>query len=162
MHNTFDVTLSSVERCADHVFALNLDCSANPMMYREGQFLALELPGGHLRSYSLAAPCGDRGHLQLHVRARADGAMARWLASGPAPGTPLRVHGPYGDCTWQAADQEGAIVMLATGTGIAPLYAMLLRELAGQGNAAVTLYWGGRVEDDLYLMQALRTNRRRR
>jgi len=142
---TFELPVSSIARIGADVVVVSLDGAATPMPYREGQFLAVELPDGDVRSYSLAQPCSGDGRLELHIRLRRQGKMSRWLEDGLAPGSKLRLHGPYGDCVWQPAAGEEAVVMLATGTGIAPLHAMLVRELAGAGSARISLYWGGRV-----------------
>lgn len=150
---TFELPLVSVDRVGADVLVLKLDGAANPMPYREGQFLALELPDRDVRAYSLAQPCSPDGQLELHVRLRPDGMMARWLENGLAPGNPLRLRGPYGDLVWQPVRDDEPVVMLATGTGIAPLHAMLMRELANYGSAPITLYWGGRGSGDLYLME---------
>lgn len=150
---TFELPLLSVERINAGVLMLRIDGAANPMRYQEGQFVAVELPNGDVRSYSLAQPCDHAGLLELHIRPRPGGLMSRWLESGLEPGHTLRVHGPYGDCVWRQAANDEPVVMLATGTGIAPLHAMVLRELANYGDAPISLYWGGRTPGDLYLMQ---------
>ncbi len=153
---TFERPLLSVDRVASDVVILKLDGSDHPMSYREGQYLALELPNGDMRSYSLAQPCLPDGQLELHVRLRAQGMMSRWLDAGLAAGDTLRLRGPYGDCVWQPPADDEPVVMLATGTGIAPLHAMLMRGLASYGSAPISLYWGGRTPGDLYLMAHLK------
>ena len=152
---TFELPLLSVERINPGVLMLKIDGASNPMRYQEGQFVAVELPNGEVRSYSLAQPCDPDGVLELHIRPRPGGLMSRWLESGLEPGHTLRVHGPYGDCVWRQAANDESVVMLATGTGIAPLHAMVLRELANYGHAPISLYWGGRTPEDLYLMTHL-------
>ncbi len=150
---TFEVPLLSVDRLGADVFVLKLDGAANPMPYQEGQFLALELPDNDVRSCSLAQPCSPDGQLELPVRLRPDDRLARWLKNGVAPGDPLRLRGPYGDFVWHQVADDEPVVMLATGIGIAPLHAMLMRELANYGSAPITLYWGGSTASDLYLME---------
>jgi CDP-4-dehydro-6-deoxyglucose reductase len=150
---TFELPLLSVDRIADDVVLLSLDGAERPMRYREGQFVVLELPGGQTRSYSLAQPCWPDGRLELHIRLRREGQMSRRIERGLAPGDTLRVHGPYGECVWRPAAADEPVVMLATGTGIAPLQAMLMRELASDGKAPISLYWGARTSADLYLME---------
>lgn len=120
--------------------------------YREGQFISLGLPDGVRRSYSMASPCRGDGHLEFNIRLVPDGRFSTWLRSANRIGAVLAASGPFGDCVWQHLPAPRApVLMLATGTGIAPLKAMLERALADGETAPITLYWGGEQERDLYL-----------
>ncbi|MYN29483.1 FAD-binding oxidoreductase [Duganella levis] len=146
--------LHSLQQIGADIYRLILDGADRPMHYREGQFLSLQLPCGSLRSYSLAQPCQADGQLELHIRLRHGGRMAKWLPT-LNKGDAITLHGPFGACTWQADDQTDSIIMLATGTGIAPLHAILRTVLADDNAPPVTLYWGARVLDELYLLEEL-------
>lgn len=124
-----------------------------PLTYREGQFVTVRLPDGTARSYSPAAACQGDGRLELHIRILPGGRFSTWLRSDAAcPGAILDIGGPYGDCVWTPPATAGApLLLLATGTGIAPIRAMLARHLAGAGGHPVHLYWGGLAQADLYL-----------
>lgn len=120
--------------------------------YREGQFINLGLPDGVRRSYSMASPCGGDGRLEFNIRLLPDGHFSTWLRGANRTGAILAASGPFGDCVWQhAAAPRAPVLMLATGTGIAPLKAMLERALADGETPPITLYWGGDQEHDLYL-----------
>jgi CDP-4-dehydro-6-deoxyglucose reductase len=148
-----EMPVLSINRLDAGVLLLKIDGAAHPIRYREGQFVSIELPNGDLRPCAPAQPCDPDGQLELHLRLRPDDAMAHWLARGVEPGDRLRLHGPYGDCVWRPAASDEPVIMLATGTGIAPLHAMLMRELANYGDAPISLYWGGRTLSDLYLLE---------
>lgn len=152
--------LHAVEPIGPGIYRVVLDGAGRPMRYRAGQFVSLELPCGSLRSFSLAQPCQPDGKLELHVRLRPGGRMGDWLPT-LKPGDAVRLRGPFGACVLQADERIDGIVMLATGTGIAPLHAILRTLLAADDAPPVTLYWGARTLDELYLLDELRQLARR-
>jgi CDP-4-dehydro-6-deoxyglucose reductase len=109
-------------------------------------------PGGIRRSYSVAnAPASDN-QLQLHIRAVQSGAMSQYWFDQAKVNDLLRIHGPLG--SFLTRPLIGLhLVFLATGTGIAPVKAML-EQLAtdplDKQPLSATLYWGGRAPQDLY------------
>jgi CDP-4-dehydro-6-deoxyglucose reductase len=118
-----------------------------------GQFVDVIGPQGLRRSYSMARAGVDDGRVELHVRAVEQGAMSHYWFHQAKVGDLLRLQGPHG--TFYLRDVAGLdLVFLATGTGIAPIKAML-ESLAHadplQQPRSVTLLWGGRVLQDLYL-----------
>jgi CDP-4-dehydro-6-deoxyglucose reductase len=118
-----------------------------------GQYVDIIGPGGTRRSYSLAAADVASKQLLLHIRQVEDGVMSRYWFGEAKVNDLLRLHGPLGTFFLRApAGQD--LVFLGTGTGIAPIKAML-EELAGmpeeQLPRSVSVYWGGRTHADLYL-----------
>jgi len=117
-----------------------------------GQYVDVIGHGGVRRSYSLAAAGAADKTLELHVRAVAGGSLSEYWFERARPGDLLRMHGPLG--TFFLRELAGLdLVFLATGTGIAPVKAML-EGLAAcapeQAPRSVTTYWGGRTPEDLY------------
>ena len=149
----FDTALLAVEPLGESVVRLRLAPeSGRSMSYREGQFLTVELPDGDLRSYSMAAPVCDDGTLELHIRLYPNGKFSSLLRDRLGAGDKLKVHGPFGDCTWQApSSSQTPVLMLATGTGIAPLKALLEAALRAGCANPIWVYWGGRKAEDFYL-----------
>jgi CDP-4-dehydro-6-deoxyglucose reductase, E3 len=129
-----------------------LSADGTPFHYQEGQFVGVHLPDGTRRCYSMADPCSGDGRIALNIRLVHAGHFSGWLTGGNRLGADLMVSGPFGDCVWQ---EQGArlapVLMLGTGTGIAPLKAMLERALGGGETRPITLYWGAQQERDLYL-----------
>ncbi|POA97970.1 hypothetical protein C2134_15090 [Chromobacterium sinusclupearum] len=119
-----------------------------------GQFFSLQLPSGITRSYSLACAPRNDGWLEAHIRLRAAGQASAWLRHEACPGQMLTISGPFGDCVWEAEQAAiDRVVMLATGTGIAPLKAMLEYAHAAGCRTPMHLYWGGAEDADLYLAE---------
>lgn len=116
-----------------------------------GQYLEVLGPAGLRRSYSIAnLPSIDK-RVELHIRRVPGGAMSDYWFEQARANDLLRLHGPAG--SFVLRELAGLdLIFLATGTGIAPVKAMLegLQGMAGQMPRSVTVYWGGRLPQDLY------------
>lgn len=151
---TLPCRIQAIEELAPDVrrFVLRLP-PANNFTFLPGQYVEIIGPGGIRRSYSLASAGNAQGHLELHVRRVPDGAMSDYWFEKAKSNDLLRLHGPLG--TFVLRDVTGEeLVFLATGTGIAPVMAMLeqVAALAPEDRPAAThVFWGGRRETDLYL-----------
>lgn len=146
--------ISEINRLTDDVIQvfLRLPPTAN-FNFIPGQYVDILGPKGIRRSYSLANPDFSKKLLELHIRAVIGGQMSDYWFSQAKPGDLLRLSGPQG--TFFLREVAGAdVIFLATGTGIAPIKAMLesiacLR--AGHRPNSIAVFWGGRREKDLYL-----------
>ena len=118
--------------------------------YLPGQYVDVIAHGGLRRSYSIAnAPRAD-GRLELHVRRVDGGVMSQYWFSQARPNDLLRIHGPLG--TFSLRDnRRQRLVFLATGTGIAPVKAMLEAIPRGDADQQIHVYWGGRTSADHYI-----------
>jgi CDP-4-dehydro-6-deoxyglucose reductase len=117
--------------------------------YLPGQYLAVASDDRKHRCFSMAAPSSG-GLLELHVRHWPAGGFSHWLAEGARIGDRIRIDGPYGNFVWRSQDSAG-VILLATGTGIAPIIAMLTSTLADpDARAPIRLYWGVRRHAELY------------
>ncbi|HEX4916991.1 MAG TPA: FAD-binding oxidoreductase [Limnobacter sp.] len=126
---------------------------ANTVRFLPGQYLAAIGPGGVRRAYSIAnAPRSD-GKIELHIRKVPGGAMSAYWFEQAKPNDLLRLEAPLGTF-FLRTNTPKVLVLLATGTGLAPIKAMLehLHALPSeQGPSEVHLYWGNRYESDIYL-----------
>lgn len=117
-----------------------------------GQYIDVIGPGGMRRSYSLAGGFLAEKVLELHIRAVDGGKMSEYWFGQAKANDLLRMNGPLG--TFFLRDAANVdLVFLATGTGIAPVKAILesLPSLpSDQRPKSVTVLWGGRVPTDLY------------
>lgn len=122
--------------------------------YLAGQYIDLLLDDGQRRSFSIAnAPNGES--LELHIRVTPNGRFANWAAHEMADRAILRFEGPLG-AFYRREDSTRPLLMLAGGTGIAPLHAMLEQLLQhGTLSQPLWLYWGVRAAVDLYLHDQL-------
>jgi len=125
--------------------------------YRAGQFVNLIRPEDELtRSYSLASTPED-DYLELQVRRVPDGRMSGWLFDHLDPGSDIHFFGPSGDCFYTPADPEQPLLLVGTGTGLAPLYG-ILREALDQGHTGpIHLFHASLAIPGLYMMDELRS-----
>jgi CDP-4-dehydro-6-deoxyglucose reductase len=130
--------------------------------YYPGQFLNFFNPNGVSRSYSLASVPGEDDFLELHIRRIPGGQVSDWAYGELKAGDSVTISQPTGDCFYLPGRTEQALLLIGTGTGLAPLYG-ILREALRQGhNGPIHLYHGSRALDGhatphgLYLIDELR------
>lgn len=117
--------------------------------YLPGQYIDFLLEDGRRRSFSLAnAPNGET--LEMHLRITPGGRFARWVQQEMPDRAILRFEGPLG-AFYIREDSARPILMMAGGTGFAPLKAMLEGLFASGVNRPAHLFWGARSRADLYL-----------
>ncbi len=119
--------------------------------FQPGQYLDVLLEDGRRRSFSIASPPHDSARLELHVRRVAGGDFtARLFGAGAAlqVGALLRIEGPVGQFVYR--DGSAPMVLIAGGTGFAPLKSILRHVLENHIEREVHLYWGARTAADLY------------
>jgi len=115
-----------------------------------GQYLDVLLDDGRRRAFSIAnAPSGD-GLIELHVRRVAGGGFTAAVFDRLAAGDELRVEGPLGTFVARE-DSERPILLMAGGTGFAPIKALVEHFIALGTRRPMTLYWGARTPRELYL-----------
>lgn len=147
------VRVSALERASADVMVVTLQLPANDSFkYHAGQYVEFLLRDGSRRSYSMAsAPHlqADKPMMELHIRHMPGGKFTDHVFGGMKEKEILRIEGPYGSF-FLREDSDKPIVLLASGTGFAPIKA-ILQHMQHQGiTRPVTLYWGGRRPADLY------------
>lgn len=125
---------------------------ASRLTYLSGQYIDVIGKDGLRRSYSIAnAPRAD-GKLTLQIRKVQNGEMSRYWFDEAKANDLLRLEGPLGTFCLRPS-QASHLVLLATGTGIAPIRAMLEQLAADPAATAyrqMHVYWGGRTAQDIY------------
>jgi CDP-4-dehydro-6-deoxyglucose reductase/3-phenylpropionate/trans-cinnamate dioxygenase ferredoxin reductase subunit len=120
--------------------------------FRAGQSLEVKLPDGGRRSYSMANPPAESDGVQLHVRVYPGGAFSDRLLSRLAPGDALRLVMPIGGAAPEE-DPARPLLLLATGTGFAPVASILEEAARRRWRRPLVLYRGGRRPEDFYLSE---------
>ena len=147
--------IASIEKLAPDVVVLKLQLPANErLQYLAGQFIELTLKDGARRSYSMACAPHLAEQLELHVRHMPGGRFTDALFGVTQPAVQerdiLRLEGPMG--TFFLREQsKRPIVLLASGTGFAPIKAIVEYARHKGFTRPMTLYWGGRRPSDLYM-----------
>ena len=143
--------VSSIDKVTPDVAIITLQLPANEALaYRAGQYIEFMLKDGKRRSYSLAnAPSLDQP-LTLHIRYMAGGLFTEHVFNTMKERDILRFEGPHGSF-FLREESNKPIVLLASGTGFAPVKALVEHLVHLKSTRPVSLYWGGRRPMDLYM-----------
>lgn len=143
--------VSSLVRKTEDVVLMQLQLPANDnFVYRAGQYVEFIMRDGARRSYSMAnAPSHGPG-VELHIRHMPGGRFTDLVFGSMKEKDILRIEGPMGSFFLREASSK-PMVFLASGTGFAPLKALLEHMQHCGITRPVTLYWGGRRPADLYM-----------
>lgn len=140
-----------LEKKSHDVMLIKLQLPANDTFkYHAGQYIEFILRDGARRSYSMGnAPHNGPG-VELHIRHMAGGKFTDHVFNAMKEKEILRIEGPYGSF-FLREDSTRPMILLASGTGFAPIKAVIEHMQFKGIDRPVTLYWGGRRPDDLYL-----------
>ena len=141
----------ALERMSHDVMAIKLQLPANDSFaYHAGQYVEFILRDGARRSYSMANAPHNGPAVELHIRHMPGGKFTDHVFGVMKEKEIQRIEGPFGSF-YLRENSDKPMVLLASGTGFAPIKA-LLEHMQFQGiTRATTLYWGGRRPEDLYM-----------
>ncbi|MBJ7419233.1 MAG: CDP-6-deoxy-delta-3,4-glucoseen reductase [Rhodoferax sp.] len=143
--------VSSLVRKTDDVIVMQLQLPANDtFVYRAGQYVEFILRDGARRSYSMANAPSHGAGVELHIRHMPGGRFTDLVFGSMKEKDILRIEGPMGSF-FLREESSKPMVFLASGTGFAPLKALLEHMQHCGITRPVTLYWGGRRPADLYM-----------
>lgn len=143
--------ISTIERKSADVIILKLQLPAGEKVpYRAGQYLQFILPDDMRRCYSMATPPRDDGTIELHIRHLPGGRFTDQVFGSLKERDILRCEIPFGTF-FLREDSQKPIVLLASGTGFAPIKAIVEHIVQRKITRPIAFYWGGRRRSDLYL-----------
>ena len=147
---TLPCRVQGMERLAPDVMRIELKLPANErLQFLAGQYLDILMRGGMRRSLSMANPPHNDGALELHLR-NYGGPFSQHVFEKMKEKDILRFEGPLGTF-FMREDSAKPMILLASGTGFAPIKAMIENAIHKGVTRPMTLYWGGRRRPDLYL-----------
>ncbi|MGM0564884.1 MAG: CDP-6-deoxy-delta-3,4-glucoseen reductase [Pseudomonadota bacterium] len=148
---TLPVRVHRIERPADDVTRLYLKLPATQRLpFLAGQYIDFLLKNGQRRSFSLANAPHDDELLELHLRRVEGGLFTGFVFDQLQTGDLLRIEGPHGSFHLNE-DEEKPLIMVAGGTGFAPLKSLVEHMLHTDDDRPVHLFWGARNAQGLYL-----------
>ena len=145
--------VAKLEKLADDVMQLNLALpKTQEFNFIAGQYIDIILKDGQRRSFSIAnqPEISKEEGLELHVRLVADGHFTPRVFESMKARDLLRLEGPFGTYFMQS-EVETPIIMIAGGTGFAPIKGLIEHAMAKDSYYNIHLFWGARDEQDLYL-----------
>lgn len=156
VRKTLDMSVYRITQPAADVSVLQLRLPTGMRAkFRAGQYLQIELEDGSRRNYSMANPPHESDSIQLHVRHVPGGKFSEGVLRGLEKGHKLRVELPFGEFTLQD-DSTSPAILLATGTGFAPVKSIVEDAIKRKLQRPMFLYWGARREEDLYVAELAR------
>lgn len=146
-----------MERLNDDVMRLTLQLPpGQPLMYYAGQYLEVIMKDGRRRSYSMANPPRENNQVELHIRHMSGGAFTDHVFGVTEPAMKergmLRTEAPFGSF-FLREESDKPLVFIASGTGFAPIKALVEHMQQKNIQREVCFYWGGRRPKDIYMME---------
>jgi CDP-4-dehydro-6-deoxyglucose reductase len=143
--------VARLEKLGDDVMEIALQLPASErLQYRAGQYIEFLLKDGKRRSYSIANAPHIGELITLHVRHMPGGLFTDHVFGTMKERDILRFEGPAGSF-FLREDSDKPMVLLASGTGFAPIKAIVEQAVHNKSTRAMVLYWGGRRPKDLYM-----------
>ena len=147
---TLPSRIEKLDRLAPDVIELHLRLPASErLQFWAGQYIDILLKDGKKRSYSLANAPHDDAFLQLHIRHVPGGLFTDQVFSTLKVRDILRFNGPHGSF-YLREDSQKPMILLAGGTGFAPIKAIVEHAIAEKCERPMHIYWGAKARVDLY------------
>jgi CDP-4-dehydro-6-deoxyglucose reductase, E3 len=148
---TLPCRVEKMARLAPDVMQLQLRLPASErLQFLPGQYLDILLKDGRRRSFSIANTPQDDALLELHIRRVPGGHYTQHVFEAMRERDILRIEGPFGEFTLREGGVK-PVVLLAGGTGFAPIKAIVESTLQESQSRPIYLYWGARDRAGLYL-----------
>jgi propane monooxygenase reductase subunit len=121
--------------------------------FAAGQYVEIDLPmrAGH-RAFSFANPPGEDDRVTSMIKLLPDGAFGTFIRNAPL-NQKLTLRGPFGQ--FKIAETAADIIMIAGGTGMAPIVSMLADLAASGSRRAIRFYYGARRSGDLFWLEEI-------
>ena len=148
-------TVLGLERLNSDIALVKLAPKA-PFEYRAGQYVNIYKDASTVRSYSLASVASLDACINLHVRKIPQGRVSTWIHECLKPGDDVDISDATGDCFYMEGQPEQGLLLIGTGSGLAPLYGIIRDALASHHTGPIRLYHGSLNESGLYLIAELR------
>ncbi len=147
---TLPSRIEKLEKLAPDVIEMHLRLPASErLQFLAGQYIDILLKDGKKRSFSLANAPHDDAFLQLHIRHVPGGLFTEQVFNTMKVRDILRFNGPHGTF-YLREDSPKPMILLAGGTGFAPIKAIVEHAIAEQCARPMFIYWGAKARVDLY------------
>lgn len=137
----------------ESIIQLSLETDTE-LSFHAGQFFNLITGNDLIRSYSIAS-LPDEDRIEFHIERLPGGAMSGRIFDQLKTGDEIQIQGPHGSCYYLDDDVQKPVLLVGTGTGLAPLYGVLKDALAHGHQGDIHLYQGSRDPAKIYLRDSL-------
>jgi CDP-4-dehydro-6-deoxyglucose reductase len=150
---TFPSKIDRIEKVTDSIIKVVLRLPpASNFNFVAGQYVNI-IKGTIKRSYSIANNRNKDNKLEFYIKKYEGGIMSNYWFSEAKANDLVRIEGPQGTFFYRAQEEVKHLVLLATGTGIAPIKAILEQLNSNPtscSNKKIWVVWGGRYEEDIF------------
>ena len=148
---TMPCRVHELRKVADDVMVMTIKLPSNErLQFLAGQYIEFLLPEGKRRAFSLANAPHEDDLLELHIRHIPGGNFTAQVFSSLKVKDILRFEGPLG--TFHLREESNKpMVMVAGGTGFAPIKALIEHAIHNHIERPIALYWGAKNRAELYL-----------
>jgi len=148
--------ITQIEQLNHDVYRVRLHLPATGTLAAEfhaGQYLDILLPDGKQASFSIGSAPEQGRELELHIRHIPDSEMSNAIVQHLQNNPTVEIEIPKGECYLQAEKiaADTAVIFAAASTGFAQVKSVVEHLLANQHSNPIYIYWGARVEEDMYL-----------
>ncbi len=119
--------------------------------FKAGQYLQVVMADGDRRNFSMANAARDNDGAELHIRHVEGGKFSQRMLARLSVGDGLQVEIPFGDFYLRASERP--VILLASGTGFAPIKSIISTAIHAGNQRPMHLYWGARKGEDIYLAE---------
>ena len=149
---TLPARVNSLKRLADDVMEMTLKLPASEKMnFHAGQYIEFIMRDKSRRAYSLANSPSNDEYPELHIRHVPDGIFSSHVFDSMKEKAMVRIEGPFGNFYIRDTSNR-PLVMIAGGTGFAPIKSIIEKLIVEGDTRPVELYWGVRAKVDLIVM----------
>ncbi len=148
---TLPCRVHEMNHLADDVMQIFIKLPASErLQFLPGQYIDILLEDGRHRSFSIANAPHNDDFLELHIRLVENGLFTPKVFNSMQNKDLLRIEGPHGSFFFHE-DSNKDILLVAGGTGFAPIKGIIEHLISEQVTRPIYLYWGVQTEADLYM-----------
>lgn len=152
---TVQAKVFRITQAASDVTVLQLRLAAGVRVkFKAGQYLQVLLADGQRRAFSMASAPHESDSVQLHIRQVPNGHFSAGILPTLKVGDMLSLELPHGDF-WLREDSDRPLVLVAGGTGFAPIQSIINHMVRQKLQRDITLYWGSRQAEGLYAAEQI-------
>lgn len=153
MTNTINCDIKTVSPLTSSVYKIEL-VPQQTMSFQAGQYVLIHMGEEDKRPFSIASATYENNLIELHIGAEESNKYAFEVLQRLQNNATIELSGGFGEAFYRKDEQKPSI-LIAGGTGFSYTYSILKEALGHNPNVDITLYWGGRKKDDLYMKDEL-------
>ena len=148
-------TVISKQKLNNDIVELKLEC-CDRFDFNPGQFVNLKKPDGVSRSYSIANIPNKNNVIEFHIRNLPDGQFSEWVHNELCTGDQIPLSEAKGNCFYIPERQEQGLLLIGTGSGLAPLAGILKDALKQKHTGPIHLVHGSSHKEGLYWVDVMK------